>query len=186
MRDTRMKAKCRSRSGSKIELSVLDISPIGCLLDRVAWSAQPDDRILIQLEGLGFQPARVSWVEDDRVGIELEQLLHEAVLERLKDFTALQGVVFIGRAQEKTGLFRTEKRRRPDGGSYPWIVRTTGVVNQFYFYCVDADFGPFFIKFCSYFPYREALHQRSPLGATASSEGRDRVHRDGQRLRRRR
>ena len=75
----------------------------------------------------------------------------DVMLERLKSFTAPQGVVFIGRAQEKTGLFRTEKRRRPDGDSYPWIVRTTGVVNQFYFYCVDADFGPFFIKFCSYF-----------------------------------
>lgn len=83
-----MKARCRSQSGMKIELPVLDISPIGCMVDRMAWSAQPDDRILIQLEGLGFQPARVSWVEDERVGIELEQLLHEAVLERLKDSLA--------------------------------------------------------------------------------------------------
>jgi hypothetical protein len=27
------------------------------------------------------------------------------------------------------------------------------VVNHYYFYCVDRDFGPFFLKFCSYFPY---------------------------------
>src|SRR6185437_15239553 len=33
----------------------------------------------------------------------------------------------------------------------------TGLVNQFYFYCVDADFGPFFLKFCSYFPYNAKL-----------------------------
>jgi hypothetical protein len=79
-----MKAKCRSQSGMKAELTVLDISPIGCMVDRVAWSAQPDERILIQLEGLSFQPARVVWVQDERVGIELEQLLHDAVLERLK------------------------------------------------------------------------------------------------------
>ena len=65
--------------------------------------------------------------------------------------------MFIGRAQEKTSLFRTEKRRNPDGDAYPWIVRATGVVNQFYFYCVDADFGPFFLKFCSYFPYNAKL-----------------------------
>ena len=65
--------------------------------------------------------------------------------------------MFIGRAQEKTPLFRTEKRRDADGKSYPWIVKTTGVVNQFYFYCVDADFGPFFLKFCSYFPYNAKL-----------------------------
>ena len=44
-----------------------------------------------------------------------------------------------------------------DGGRYPWIVHATGVVNFFYFYCVDADFGPFFLKFCSYFPYTAKL-----------------------------
>jgi hypothetical protein len=27
------------------------------------------------------------------------------------------------------------------------------MVNQYYFYCVDRDFGPFFLKLCSYFPY---------------------------------
>jgi hypothetical protein len=68
-------------------------------------------------------------------------------------------VLFVGRAQEKTGVFRTEKRRNAlTGASYPWIVRSTGVVNHFYFYCVDADFGPFFVKFCSYFPYNAKLY----------------------------
>jgi hypothetical protein len=42
-------------------------------------------------------------------------------------------VVFIGRAQEKTAVFRTEKRRDREGKAYPWIVRTTGMVNHFYF-----------------------------------------------------
>src|SRR5665811_2012199 len=31
------------------------------------------------------------------------------------------------------------------------------MVNHFYFHCVDDDFGPFFIKFCSYFPYNAKL-----------------------------
>jgi hypothetical protein len=31
------------------------------------------------------------------------------------------------------------------------------VVNQFYFYCLDGDFGPFFLKFSSYFPYNAKL-----------------------------
>jgi hypothetical protein len=31
------------------------------------------------------------------------------------------------------------------------------VVNHFYFYCLDADFGPFFLKFGSYFPYNAKL-----------------------------
>ena len=77
--------------------------------------------------------------------------------EHLAAFTGTEGVVFIGRAQEKTNLFRTEKRRNADGHSYPWIVKSTGMVNHFYFYCVDADFGPFFLKFCSYFPYNAKL-----------------------------
>jgi hypothetical protein len=37
--------------------------------------------------------------------------------------------------------------------SYAWIVKSTALVNHYYFYCVDRDFGPFFLKFCSYFPY---------------------------------
>jgi hypothetical protein len=79
------------------------------------------------------------------------------MLEHLARFTGEEGVLFIGRAQEKTHLFRTERRRDAHGESYPWIVKTTGVVNQFYVYAVDADFGPFFLKFCSYFPYNAKL-----------------------------
>jgi hypothetical protein len=67
-------------------------------------------------------------------------------------------VVFVGRAQEKTSVFRTEKRTNPTTGKkYPWIVRSTAMVNHYYFYCVDEDFGPFFVKFCSYFPYNAKL-----------------------------
>ena len=71
---------------------------------------------------------------------------------------ARDGVLFVGRAQERTAVFRTEKRRNPNtGGSYAWIVRSTAMVNHFYFYCYDTDFGPFFIKFCTYFPYNAKL-----------------------------
>ena len=31
------------------------------------------------------------------------------------------------------------------------------MVNHYYFYGVDEDFGPFFLKFCSYFPYNAKL-----------------------------
>src|SRR5437667_7046392 len=31
------------------------------------------------------------------------------------------------------------------------------MVNHYYFYCVDEDFGPFFLKFGSYFPYNAKL-----------------------------
>ncbi len=82
----------------------------------------------------------------------------DVALEYLAQFTGEEGVLFVGRAQEKTRVFRTEKRRNPDtGATYPWIVTGTGVVNHFYVYAVDADFGPFFLKFCSYFPYNARL-----------------------------
>src|SRR5207244_9519920 len=73
-------------------------------------------------------------------------------------FTGQEGVVFVGKAQEKTPVFRTEKRRNPATGKpYPWLVRSTAMVNQYYFYCLDRDFGPFFLKFGSYFPYTAKL-----------------------------
>jgi hypothetical protein len=69
-----------------------------------------------------------------------------------------EGVLFVGKAQEKTPVFRTEKRKNPKTGqAYPWIVRSTAMVNHYYFYCLDEDFGPFFLKFCSYFPYNAKL-----------------------------
>jgi hypothetical protein len=78
--------------------------------------------------------------------------------EFLAGFDRSEGVLFVGRAQEKAPVFRTEKRRNTvTGASYPWIVRTTALVNHFYIYAVDEDFGPFFIKFCSYFPYTAKL-----------------------------
>ncbi|TQC38863.1 hypothetical protein EEB14_59760, partial [Rhodococcus sp. WS4] len=95
---------------------------------------------------------QIPWVDFVK-GQRKDDVMHE----HLQQFTAAEGVVFIGRAQEKTSLFRTEKRHDTDGKSYPWIVKTTGVVNHYYFYCVDADFGPFFLKFCSYFPYNAKL-----------------------------
>jgi hypothetical protein len=92
------------------------------------------------------------------VSFERGQRKDDVMAEHLARFTAAEGVVFVGRAQEKTPVFRTEKRRHPTTGqAYPWIVRSTAMVNHFYFYCVDRDFGPFFLKFCTYFPYNAKL-----------------------------
>jgi hypothetical protein len=92
------------------------------------------------------------WV-DFAKGQRKDDIAHE----HLARFTGTEGVLFVGRAQEKTKLFRTEKRRDANGDAYPWIVPATGLVNHFYFYCYDDEFGPFFIKFCSYFPYNAKL-----------------------------
>jgi hypothetical protein len=92
-------------------------------------------------------------------GQRKDDLAHEYLAEfEAQHGPSGEGVLFVGRAQEKTRVFRTEKRRNPvTGATYPWIVSSTGVVNQFYVYCLDADFGPFFLKFSSYFPYNAKL-----------------------------
>jgi hypothetical protein len=78
--------------------------------------------------------------------------------EFLAQFTEEEGVLFVGRAQEKAGVWRTQRRHNPvTGGSYAWLVRSSAFINFFYFYCVDADFGPFFLKFSTYFPYTAKL-----------------------------
>ncbi len=78
--------------------------------------------------------------------------------EHLRHFRHDEGVVFVGKAQEKTPVFRTEKRRSPTTGRpYPWIVKSTAMVNHYYVYAVDRNFGPFFLKFCTYFPFNAKL-----------------------------
>ena len=90
----------------------------------------------------------------DLVTFQKGQRKDDIAHDYLAAFDGDEGVLFVGKAQEKTTAYRTEKRRNPvTGKPYPWIVRATIFVNQYYFYCVDRDFGPFFIKFCSYFPY---------------------------------
>src|SRR3982750_59917 len=82
----------------------------------------------------------------------------EIAAEHLSRFTKAEGVLFIGKAQEKTLVFRTERRRSENtGATYPWLVRSTAMVNQFYVYGVDRDFGLFFLKFSTYFPYNAKL-----------------------------
>lgn len=78
--------------------------------------------------------------------------------QQRKPFQKSEGVVFMGKAQEKCRVYRTEKRRNPKTKrTYPWIVKSTAPVNHYYFYCLDEEFGPFFLKFCSYFPYNAKL-----------------------------
>ena len=82
----------------------------------------------------------------------------DVAAEYLKKFKGEEGVLFIGKAQEKNRVFRTERRRNSKtGATYPWLTRSTAMVNNVYIYCVDRDFGPFFLKFCTYFPYNAKL-----------------------------
>ena len=93
----------------------------------------------------------------DLVRFEKGQRKDDVAHKYLARFAGDEGVLFIGKAQEKASVFRTEKRRDDAGKTYPWIIRSTAMVNHYYVYILDRDFGPLFIKFCSYFPYPAKL-----------------------------
>ena len=93
----------------------------------------------------------------DLVRFHKGQRKDDVMQERLRRFTKKEGVVFVGVAQEKMRVPRTIRKHLSTGGTVPWIVYATAMVNAYYFYCVDKDFGPFFLKFGSYFPYPAKL-----------------------------
>jgi hypothetical protein len=93
----------------------------------------------------------------DLVTFEKGQRKDDVAQQYLAAFTGEEGMLFIGKAQEKASVFRTEKRRDAQGKKYPWIIRSTAMPNHYYIYILDRDFGPLFIKFCTYFPYAAKL-----------------------------
>jgi hypothetical protein len=93
----------------------------------------------------------------DLVHFAKGQRKDEVTQRLLAGFTGTEGVLYVGRAQEKSNVWGTQRRYHADGRSYAWLVRSTAFINFFYFYCVDADFGPFFIKFSTYFPFTAKL-----------------------------
>jgi len=97
-----------------------------------------------------------------REGVELvhfqkRQRKDDVFQQKLRHFKKAEGVVFVGVAQEKVRVPRTTRKATPSGGTIPWIVYATAMINCYYFYCLDRDFGPFFLKFSSYFPYPAKL-----------------------------
>jgi hypothetical protein len=55
----------------------------------------------------------------------------DVMKEHLGRFDKDEGVLFVGKAQEKARVFRTERRNNPDTGApYPWIVRASALVKR--------------------------------------------------------
>src|SRR5690242_5063462 len=68
-------------------------------------------------------------------------------------------ILFVGVAQEKTRVWRTARRRDlATGRPYPWLYQEQAMAGHWYFYGFDADFGPFHIKFCGYFPFTGQIY----------------------------
>src|SRR5258705_4028732 len=62
-------------------------------------------------------------------------------------------IVFIGVAQEKAQAFNGKKV----SGQFEFHRDKTVYVNHYYFYIDDEDFGPLFLKVCSYAPWSTKL-----------------------------
>jgi hypothetical protein len=79
--------------------------------------------------------------------------------EYLADHDGGERILFVGRAQERAAVWRTRQRRdAATGRRYPWLAKDTAMVNHWYFYGFDRNFGPFYIKFCGYFPYTAQIY----------------------------
>ena len=74
---------CRAKSGPSADLRVLDISPGGCMVASGGWMAEPGERVLTTVRGIGVQASKLVWQEDGRAGIAFDQPLHAAVYDYL-------------------------------------------------------------------------------------------------------
>ena len=91
------------------------------------------------------KPDRTRW--DDRKLDHVRPYLDRA--ERAGRY----GVVAIVTAQEFQWVFSATKRTGTNGGVWFDWTKTERRVGIYYFYIYDREFGPSFIKICTYFPY---------------------------------
>jgi hypothetical protein len=68
-------------------------------------------------------------------------------------FDQREGVVFIGVAQEKAWSFKAQKGTTSAGLVHFDFARQSVAVNHYYFYVQDPEWGPAFLKVCTYLPY---------------------------------
>ncbi len=87
------------------------------------------------------------------VHFERGQRKDEVAARERARFTASEGVVFIGVAQEKASAFRARKLAGPAGGVSFDFSRQSVAVNHYYFYVQDPEWGPAFVKVGTYLPY---------------------------------
>jgi hypothetical protein len=122
--------------------------------------ARVPSTMMVAPMSLRFVAAMARFAETEGVDLitfEKGQRKDDVAQQYLARFEGDEGVLFVGKAQEKASVFRTEKRTNAQGVKYPWIIRSTAMVNHYYVYVLDKDFGPLFLKFCSYFPYPAKL-----------------------------
>lgn len=103
----------------------------------------------------GFVADVKSFAEENQVPLihfEPGQRKDDVAAKYRQAFDQAEGVVFIGVAQEKAKAFKAQKKEQKGYVGFDYS-RQWVYVNHYYFYVHDEDFGPAFIKVCSYAPY---------------------------------
>lgn len=116
----------------------------------------PSPAILERI-GTAFRRSVSAFAEDEHVPV-VHFGKDDRKIEVMRRFVAAQaatgrsGVAAIGVAQEFQNVFAASKR---EAGNAVWFsfYKADRRVTCFYFYLWDTQFGPGFIKVCSYFPY---------------------------------
>jgi hypothetical protein len=85
------------------------------------------------------------------IAFEPRQRKDDVVAEYRRRFRRREGVVVIGVAQEKMRAFKAHKR--PGPGVHFDFSRQSVAVNHYYFYVLDRDWGPAFLKIGTYLPH---------------------------------
>jgi hypothetical protein len=124
----------------------------------------------------------IPWVKfakgEDKLATMGEHLARQAA-------TGVSGVAAIGVAQEFQRVWTAYERTNPSGTTSWWFTKADRRLTCYYFYLWDDDFGPGFVKVCAYFPYPAKISdQRARVGQTPGDQGRPRVYRAVQRVRR--
>jgi hypothetical protein len=110
---------------------------------------------LLGKRGAAFRQAVKDYAAENEIPMikfEPGQRKDDVAARYREKFREQEGVVFIGVAQERAKSFKAHKRKKGPYVIFDWS-RQSVYVNHYYFYLQDVDFGPAFIKVCSYVPY---------------------------------
>jgi len=86
------------------------------------------------------------------VAFERRQRKDEVAAGLHREFEHPSGLVFVGVAQERQSAFGARKVQQTGRIDFEWS-RQSSYVNQYYYYILDEQWGPAFIKVGSYLPY---------------------------------
>jgi hypothetical protein len=115
----------------------------------------PSPAIFAKL-GDAFRAAVARFAEDHSIPVVrfAKDARKAEVMRPYLDAASEPGVVAIGVAQEFQSVFSGWKRKTTTPGAVSFAFeKADRRVSVYYFYVLDRDFGPGFVKLCSYFPY---------------------------------